>query len=108
MCPKYRRCLKDRTSSGLVKLHLASVGWGESPSWGGGRGGDVPCSIRPALPLLPFWQLWAMGVAENRLEELPEAPQRLEEQNTNGKELVLFSFYFKPNTRILRDLIHGV
>lgn len=49
-----------------------------------------------------------MGVAENRLEELPEAPQRLEEQNTNGKELVLFSFYFKPNTRILRDLIHGV
>lgn len=49
-----------------------------------------------------------MGVAKNRLEKLPQAPQRLEEQNTNGKEPVLFSFYFKPNTGILRDLIHGV
>ena len=33
-----------------------------------------------------------MGVAKNRLEKLPEAPQRLEEQNTNGKELVFFLF----------------
>jgi len=49
-----------------------------------------------------------MKVAKNCLEKLPKAPQRLEEQSTNEKELVLFSFYFKPNTRTLRDLIHGV
>lgn len=49
-----------------------------------------------------------MEVAKNHLEKLLKAPQRLEEPITNGKELVLFSFYFKPNTIILRDLIHGV
>lgn len=43
-----------------------------------------------------------MGVAKNHLDKLPEALQWLEEQNTNGKKLVLFS----PNTRILSNLIH--
>lgn len=69
-----------------------------------------PSSNRPPR-LCPFGfpgSFWPMGVAKNPLEKVPEAPQGLEEQDTSGKELVLFSFYFKPNTRILRDLIHGV
>lgn len=64
----------------------------------------IPFALSPLL----FCELWAMGVAKNRLEKLPTAPQRLEEQNRNAKELVLPYFYFKPNTRILRNLTHSV
>lgn len=64
--------------------------------------------IPSALSLSLFCKVWAIGVAKNLLEKLLKAPQRLEEQNRNAKELVLSYFYFKPNTRILRNLIHGV
>lgn len=62
---------------------------------------SVGC-IPSAEPLSFFWELWALEIEKNHLDKLPEAPQRLEEQNTSGKKLVLFL----PNTRILSNLIH--
>lgn len=98
--PKYHGCLKDRTSSGLMELPLTPTRTGKEGEWG-------TCSP-PALPFLLLRVLQAMGSAKRPLEWPARCLGGHKSQTRMETEPVLFSFCFKPETRILRDLIHGM
>lgn len=98
--PKYHRCLKDRTSSGLMELPLTPTRAGKEGEWG-------TCSPS-ALPFLLLRVLQATGSAKKPLEWPPRCLRGRKSQTRMETELVLFSFCFKPKTRILRDLIHSI
>lgn len=91
---------RRRTSSGLMELPLTPTRAGKEGEWG-------TCSP-PALPFLLLRVLQAMGSAKRPLEWPPRCLGGRKSQTRMETELVLFSFCFKPETRILRDLIHGI